>query len=523
MRMKGLPGPPHSYLFGHLRLFLKLSRRMPKGAHLHAMPNLVKQEYPELGAYFYLDPWPIAHQMLVVSDAEMMNQFTVQRSLPKHPVTNGLIQWLGGPGNMVTSEGAKWKKWRSAFSPCFSASHLMSLVPAIVDECVTFCDTLTEKAKKKELFRIERAATKLTVDVIGKVTLNTSFNTQKGQNPLVESISATVAWLSVGGLLGTLAFLDLRQPVMLRYHTWKMNTYVGNLLEECFATRHSRGRSKAVVDLALDAFLKEEAKGTAAEAKKLDPEFREAAISNIKVFVVAGHDTTSSLIVYSYYHLAKNPSILARVRDELNEVFGSDPSAIEAQLHTDPHLLNKLHYTLAVIREVLRFRSPASTVRLGQKDFFLRDPLSNAVLPTEDFMLWPAPPAMHMSPRYWPDPYVFDPNRHLSARSTGVSGQDETVRNKTKDFWIAFSKGPRNCIGQELAVLEVKIVLAMTLRRFDFIPAFDEVNKLRGDGTGYPSETQGPFELFGDEAYQVFLGTTKPREGMPMRLKLREQ
>lgn len=75
-------------------------------------------------------------------------------------------------------------------------------------------------------------------------------------------------------------------------------------------------------------------------------------------------------------------------------------------------------------------------------------------------------------------------------------------------------------IGQELAIIETKIILAMTLRTFDFQAAYDELDKLRGDGTGYPNATTGIQSQFGERAYQVQLGTAKPAEGMPCRLKL---
>lgn len=88
---------------------------------------------------------------------------------------------------------------------------------------------------------------------------------------------------------------------------------------------------------------------------------------------------------------------------------------------------------------------------------------------------------------------------------------------------MAFSKGNRNCVGQELAIIETKTILAMTLRTFDFEPAFSELDKLKGDNSGYPSDMSGVQEQFGDEAYQVQLGTAKPREGMPCRIKLRQQ
>ena len=70
-------------------------------------------------------------------------------------------------------------------------------------------------------------------------------------------------------------------------------------------------------------------------------------------------------------------------------------------------------------------------------------------------------------------------------------------------------------------MIEMKVILAMTLRSFDFKAAFNELDKLKNDGSGYPSDTSGIQEQFGDEAYQIQLGAAKPREGMPCRIRLR--
>lgn len=62
----------------------------------------------------------------------------------------------------------------------------------------------------------------------------------------------------------------------------------------------------------------------------------------------------------------------------------------------------------------------------------------------------------------------------------------------------------------------------MFLRKFDFVEAYDEVGKLKGDGSGYPSLTSGVLEQFGERAYQCQKGTAKPNEGMPCRVVVRE-
>ena len=124
-------------------------------------------------------------------------------------------------------------------------------------------------------------------------------------------------------------------------------------------------------------------------------------------------------------------------------------------------------------------------------------------------MLWPVDVGFGRSRKYWGDPHVFRPERYLPPNEYN------------KDAWIPFSKGVRNCIGQELAIIETKVILAMTLRQFEFSAAFDELGKLKGDGSGYPSDTSGVQQQYGEDGYQVMQGAAKPREGMPCRIRLR--
>ena len=199
-------------------------------------------------------------------------------------------------------------------------------------------------------------------------------------------------------------------------------------------------------------------------------------------------------------------------------------------IKADPYLLNKMRYGDAVIRETLRFYPPGNTVRAGAEEyvyltsrtlhclhtfsFFIANPETGERYPTNGWLLW-AHNLGHMgNPTIWgEDVNSFRPERWLV-------NEAQTTNPADRDAFMAFSKGPRNCIGQELAMLETKMVLAMTIRQFDFEEAFAEVEKLKNDGSGYPSDLSGVQEQFGDKAYQIQLGTAKPREGMPCRLSL---
>ena len=213
--------------------------------------------------------------------------------------------------------------------------------------------------------------------------------------------------------------------------------------------------------------------------------------------------------------LRKHPAALAKLRQELDDVFGAGVSANQ-QLKDSPYMINKCEYTLAVIKEVLRLWPPASGVRAGQKGYFVKDPVSGEMLPTEGMLIWTVAIAMSRSAKIWgPDVDEFKPERFLSENADKIPA----------DAFRPFEKGPRNCIGQELALVEMKVLLALTAREFDIRAAYDELDTLSNDGSLWTRDSsfrKGPQEVYGEEMYQVLLAAAKPREGMPARVSRRK-
>ena len=130
-------------------------------------------------------------------------------------------------------------------------------------------------------------------------------------------------------------------------------------------------------------------------------------------------------------------------------------------------------------------------------------------------MIWPVLSGIQRDPKLWgPDANDFKPDRFLGANV------DKIIPNSYRPF----EKGPRNCIGQDLANVELKVALALTVREFDIRAAFDELDSLRNDGSmwaAWNGSAAGPQTYYGDEMYQVLMASAKPREGMPARIKRR--
>ena len=229
----------------------------------------------------------------------------------------------------------------------------------------------------------------------------------------------------------------------------------------------------------------------------MDRTFKRFAMNQIKLFLFSGHDTTSSTVCYIFYVLATNPAILARVRAEHASIINPDVSMSASLIISDPYLLNKLPYTLAVIKETLRLYPPVSSIRDGEPNLSVSDDAGRS-FPTDTFLVWANPLPIHRDPAYWKRPDEFLPERWL------VTADDPLY--PVKGAWRPFEYGPRNCIGQELAMLEIKVIMAMAVRRFDLELMYEDLDPAKGIKT-----------VYGQRGYQI--QRAQPSEDLPCRVQ----
>ena len=93
--------------------------------------------------------------------------------------------------------------------------------------------------------------------------------------------------------------------------------------------------------------------------------FKQFAMAQIKLFIFAGHDTTSAAAVFTFYLVFQHPEVLAKIRREHDEILGTNPAQAGAVLKETPHLINQLAYTLATVKEAMRLYPPVAVLRQG--------------------------------------------------------------------------------------------------------------------------------------------------------------
>jgi len=316
---------------------------------------------------------------------------------------------------------------------------------------------------------------------------------------MTSALRHQLKWSTTGVEMNPLLTLNFARPFVHMYNTWRMNRYLNPRLTTRYNSVIGKQSNpgKSVIDLALKAYLAENP-----SADSIPDTFKDAAIAQIKLFIFAGHDTTSSATVFTYDLLSRHPKILARVRAEHDSVFGPDPSDASSLLLSNSQLLNQLSYTLATIKEALRIYPTVAALRIGQPDFSIvsstgqRFPTANVIVLGDHY-------GVHHNPSVWPEPEKFLPERWLV---------DETdPLYPPKNAWRPFERGPRNCIGMELAMTEIKIILALTLRTFDLVDAYEEFDTLKGNPKGWNVNGQRTYMVRGT-------GGGHPSDGYPCKV-----
>lgn len=228
----------------------------------------------------------------------------------------------------------------------------------------------------------------------------------------------------------------------------------------------------------------------------LSPQLLDTTCDQLSTFLFAGHDTTSTTIAWMLYEVSRTPRALRAVRAELDELFGPDPSptSVASRLLAPggEELVNRMIYTSAVIKETLRLWPPGATSRMTRPGDGLKATISSSdgearEMDLDGMMIYHVPYIIQRDPAVFGETAnTFVPERWL---------RHDSADSIPAGAWRAFERGPRNCIGQELATIEARVVMALVARRFDFLKV--------GTGAAILDGATGQAEVDIDGQYKV--------------------
>jgi cytochrome P450 len=314
---------------------------------------------------------------------------------------------------------------------------------------------------------------------LGSVVLDVDFNAQNpnvaNQNPIVPEFLKLLSFYQGEELASMVSPAHLVRRYRRSQQARKLNRAIQFELKSKFNALQTSGvkdtttmSGKSVLALSWR------------DVKTLSPTLLNQTTDQIKTFLLAGHDTTSILIQWTVYQLSLHPTALSTIRAEVSSVLGSSVSTPDALLSLGPSALDKLVFTAAVIKETLRLYPPAASARwanAGEGLKLMLDDGREAV--AENAVLYICEYAIQRDEKvYGSDAAEWKPERWLvggaDVRTSGEEEGGEMDQEKKggrmypATAWRPFERGPRACIGQELANLEARVILACVVGRYDF-------------------------------------------------------
>ncbi len=359
---------------------------------------------------------------------------------------------------LLTSEGDFWLRQRRLVQPAFHHSRvdaLSSMMVAAVEEMLQDWERL---ARINQPFDVHVEMMRLTLTIVGRALFSVNLRehaqeTRQAMDTLLKQLQRRVS-----SPFNLPAVFPTARDIAYRHALSALNRVVYRTIEE-------RRRLQVDRDDLLSMLIRSNEEGSSMTDLQLRDE--------VATLILAGHETTATALSWTWQLLSRHPIAERSLSAELSSQLGGNPPDLQD--------LPELPYNQMVIDESLRLYPPAWLIPRTAID---DDSIDGTPIPAGS-IIFMSPYVTHRHPDLWYNPEGFDPERFTPERS-----QDRP------DFaYFPFGGGPHKCIGYQFALLEIQIVLAMVLQRYqlELMP-------------GYPAIPQPTVTL-------------RPKDGIWMRLK----
>ncbi|MEV6426667.1 cytochrome P450 [Nocardia sp. NPDC051463] len=471
--------------------------RHPLGAYLAYRTDPLTLFYEQAVAHGGSVRLRLAHQHVhLLVEPEHINQVLVG-SATKYVkgISYQSLNYLLGPG-LLTSGGELWKRQRALIKPAFARRHVQTEIPLMVAGGERMLTRLDALAAHGEVFDLVPEVMGFAADVVCRAVMGADID---GVLPQIEGdVREGVSW--VMGHMAAPVRLPPGVPTPANRRFTGVRARLHRVVDDIVHQHRQAGSSDATSLLARLLVARDDA-GHAMDDEQLRHE--------VLTFLLAGHETTGGAMAWTIYELCRNPVVLGRIRAEIDTVLkassergagsshtariggpsgvsvahgpvgvagvgvagvggvsvvsglggpGAEPG-IDRPRGTDrvggisAHTLPSLELTGHAIDEAMRLHPPAwgfsrTVLERDSFDRFDLEPGSIVVI---------SPFVNHRWPEFWDSPLTFDPDRFTKAQT----------KTRPPFHYFPFGWGAHLCVGQHMALMEVRVGIAMLLSRYD--------------------------------------------------------
>ncbi|KAF7291237.1 hypothetical protein MIND_01267400 [Mycena indigotica] len=474
---RAMRGPPNgSLLMGNFKQM----------AEKYDIEDAWRRQYGRIFKLRTLFSVPLLHVQDVKAISHMLSNGNVYQ---KSPVSLENTKQVTGIG-LLAVEGEDHKRHRRILNQAFGYPQIRLLTETFVEKAILLREVwlgLLSKSPAKEqgqVIDVYLWLRRMTLDVIGQAGFNYEFDAlqirSKKPNELNEAFtqlfhSPSSRWgigyrlaRSMVPILSLVPYPGLRTFNQVRATMFRVGSDI-------------LARSKGALGICVPDASRGAGSKVGLEGKRdllsillranVDPDVParqrlsdEEVISQIPTFLIAGHETTSTAVSWALYALAHHPKVQRTLREELLQMSAENPTMDE---------LNALPYLDLVVREFMRFHSPVTSVqRMAMQDDLI--PLASPYIDekgnSHESLLVPKGQrifiplaAVNRDPEIWGD----DANEFRPERWEHIPDAASAVPNVWANQ-LTFFAGTHNCIGFRFALVEIKALLFVLIRAFEF-------------------------------------------------------
>lgn len=436
---------------------------------------LLWKYYEKYGPVYKLAFGP--KSFIVVSDPTMVRH--VLKDNPSNydkGILAEILEPVMGKG-LIPADPATWKVRRRAIVPGFHRRWLNAMMGLFADCNVPLIEKLGAASDSGKSVDMETEFCSVALDIIGRAVFNFDFGSVTKESPVVKAVYRALqetehrsmsfipywnlpfAETYIGSLQEFHSNMDLLNSVLDELIVKAMESQVlmdeDDLTNQDYSSMENPSLLRFLVDM----------RGEEASGRQLR--------DDLMTMLIAGHETTAAVLTWTFYELAQQPELLERVRAELDEVLGG-----RAPTYED---MTQLPLMRACIAETLRmYPEPPLLIRRALDD----DVLPRGGAEAETFIpkgtdIFIATWNIHRSPDFWEEPEKYNPDRfskpYANKKDTQWKGYTPGPANSPypneahSDFaFLPFGGGSRKCVGDQFAMMESTVTLAVVLQNFDF-------------------------------------------------------
>lgn len=351
------------------------------------------------------------------------------RNYRKGPLFRHLSLFLGE--GLLTSEGERWRRQRQMIQPAFYKSQLPAIFQIMTQTAEGFCAHLEKRAGEGPV-DISREMMQATADIVLHALFSATMEKDREEiYQFVMEAQNYSMYMTTHPWMVPFMRLSGRRRAIERQKAY-FDEWIYRLIRE---RRHSHQRPADLLTMLVEASDEE-------GDSMPDEQLRDEAIT----IFAAGHETSANALTWTLLLLARHPEIYQKLKNEADTVLEGRTPVWED--------LPNLVYTRQVMEEGMRLYPPAHA--FGRIALASDEVAGHRIGKGETVFI--SVYALHRDPRYWPDPERFDPDRFAPGRE----------QERPRLAYMPFGAGPRMCIGNNFALVEIQLLLALLVQRFQF-------------------------------------------------------